>query len=63
MISLHLNKYNFIDQMKEDEMDKAYGRYGGKKKCVLGLVGNPEQTTWKTYAYRGNMRILRHRMD
>jgi len=49
--------------MKEDEMDKAYGRYGGKKKCVLGLVGNPEQTTWKTYAYRGNMRILRHRMD
>jgi hypothetical protein len=41
-------EYNRIDQIKEGEMDRVYGRYGRKEKCVLGLVGNPEETTWKT---------------
>jgi len=29
-------------------MDRAYGRHGGKENDVQGLVGNPEETTWKT---------------
>lgn len=34
--------------MKEDEIDRAYDRYGGKEKRVQGLVGNPEETIWNT---------------
>ena len=48
LLSILLNKHNFIDQIKKNEMDRAYGRYGGKEKGMQGLVGNPEGTTWKT---------------
>ena len=37
-----------MGEKREDEMDTAYGRYGGKEKGVQALVGNPEETTWKT---------------
>jgi hypothetical protein len=29
-------------------MERAYGKSAGKEKGVLGFVGNPEETTWKT---------------
>jgi hypothetical protein len=34
-----LNKYHTVDQIKEDEMGRACGTYGGEYKCVQRIGG------------------------
>jgi len=41
-IFVFLTKYYLGDQTKEDEMGSAYGKHGGKQKCIQDSGQKPE---------------------
>jgi hypothetical protein len=52
-VSLHHAKYYSGDQIKNNEMGRACGRYRGEERCIQGFGGETsgKATTWKALAY------------
>jgi hypothetical protein len=56
-------KYNWNDQVKEDEMDRACNTNGEKRNAYRILVGNPKQSDQEEDQDIGGWKIFKRILD